>query len=81
MNAQGILVDLSHVGRRTSLDAIAASAKPCVFTHSNPHALRPVRQVAIDEDWSALRFRRTEQVKTFTRSRAISAAGRKRIAR
>jgi hypothetical protein len=24
---------------------------------------RPVRQVAIDEDWSALRFRRTEYVK------------------
>jgi hypothetical protein len=28
-----------------------------------------VRQIAIDEDWSALRFRRLEYVKTSTRSR------------
>ena len=38
MNRVGILIDLSHVGRRTSLDAIEVSQKPCVFTHSNPHA-------------------------------------------
>ena len=40
----------------------------------------PVRQIALDDDWSALRFRRTEQVKTLTRSRAISEAGKRRIA-
>jgi hypothetical protein len=39
----------------------------------------PVRQVAIDEDWSALRFRRTAFVKTLTRSRALSSEGKKRI--
>lgn len=39
----------------------------------------PVRQVAVDDDWSALRFRRTEHVKALTRSRAISAEGRKRL--
>jgi hypothetical protein len=40
----------------------------------------PVRQVAIDEDWSALRFRRAEFIKTLSRKReaAISSAGRKR---
>lgn len=40
----------------------------------------PVRQVAIDEDWSALRFRRVEFVATLTRdpSRALSDAGRAR---
>jgi hypothetical protein len=27
----------------------------------------PVRQVAIDEDWSALRFRRVEFIKSMTR--------------
>ena len=32
----------------------------------------PVRQVAIDEDWSALRFRRVEHVKTLTRSKAMA---------
>ncbi len=42
----------------------------------------PVRMVAIDEDWSALRFRRAEHIKTMTRSpdRRISKAGRKRRA-
>lgn len=32
----------------------------------------PVRQVAIDEDWSALRFRRMEHVKTWTRSKSMA---------
>ena len=36
MNRVGMLVDLSHVGNRTSLDAIAASAQPVAITHSNP---------------------------------------------
>lgn len=40
----------------------------------------PVRIVAIDEDWSALRFRRIQHIKRITRSAemAISAAGRAR---
>lgn len=40
----------------------------------------PVRQVAIDEDWSALRFRRVEHIRTLTRApaRRLSAAGRAR---
>lgn len=38
----------------------------------------PVRQVAIDEDWSALRFRRTEKIKTMTRGFAVTEAGKKR---
>lgn len=41
----------------------------------------PVRQVAIDEDWSALRFRRAEDITSLTRSRALSEAGRTRLAR
>jgi hypothetical protein len=38
----------------------------------------PVRQVAIDGDWSALRFRKVEFIKTMTRhpEGAISAIGR-----
>jgi len=37
----------------------------------------PVRQVAIDEDWSALRFRRVEHIKVLKRNpeRTISEAG------
>ena len=40
----------------------------------------PVRMVAVDEDWSALRFRRVEHIKTLTRGHEhrISPAGRKR---
>lgn len=41
--------------------------------------LEPVRQVAIDEDWSALRFRKVEFIKTMTRSFAISEGGKKKI--
>lgn len=38
----------------------------------------PVRMVAIDEDWSALRLRRVEHIKTMTRSFAMSEAGKKK---
>ena len=42
--------------------------------------MEPVRQVAIDEDWSALRFRKVEFIKNITRreSFAISQQGKKR---
>lgn len=40
-----------------------------------------VRQVAIDEDWSALRFRRTEYIKSMKRDekRAMSAQGKAKV--
>lgn len=40
----------------------------------------PVRQVAIDADWSALRFRRVEYIKSLTRSKkmAMTKQGKKR---
>ena len=43
----------------------------------------PVRQVAIDEDWTALRFRRTEYIESLTRSNtmAISSEGKRRTKR
>lgn len=37
-----------------------------------------VRMIAIDEDWSALRFRRVGFIKTMTRSFAMSDEGRKK---
>lgn len=41
----------------------------------------PVRQVAIDEDWSALRFRRIEHIKKMNRKpdSTISISGRKKV--
>jgi hypothetical protein len=44
-------------------------------------SLETVRQIAIDEDWSALRFRRVEFVKSLKRdaSRAITTTGKARV--
>ncbi len=41
MNAAGMAIDVSHCGERTTLDAIAASRKPVLITHSNCKALAP----------------------------------------
>ena len=41
MNAVGMAVDVSHCGDRTTLDAIEASSKPVLVTHSNCRALVP----------------------------------------
>jgi hypothetical protein len=38
--------------------------------------LEPVRQVAFDEDWSALRFRKVQYIKTMTRSFAMTEEGK-----
>jgi len=38
-----------------------------------------VRMVAIDEDWSALRFRKVEHIKSMTRSFAMTDAGKKKV--
>jgi membrane dipeptidase len=39
LNRVGILIDLSHVGPRTTEEAIDASEQPCSFTHANAHAV------------------------------------------
>ncbi len=41
MNAIGMAIDVSHCGEKTTLDAIAASNKPVLITHSNCKALAP----------------------------------------
>lgn len=47
-----------------------------------PLGFEAVRMVAVDEDWSALRFRRIEFIKSFKRdkSRAMTVKGRARAA-
>jgi membrane dipeptidase len=54
MNELGILVDTSHCGRRTTLDAIAMSAKPVAATHSGCAALADVPRNKTDEQLRAL---------------------------
>ncbi len=39
MNRLGIVVDLSHTGHRTTLEAMEASLAPTVFSHSNAKGL------------------------------------------
>ncbi len=39
-----------------------------------------VRAIAIDEDWTALRFRNAENIKKMTRSFAMSETGKKKVA-
>ncbi len=41
MNAVGVMVDLSHCGRQTTLDGIAFSNVPVAITHTMCAALRP----------------------------------------
>jgi membrane dipeptidase len=53
MNETGILIDLSHVGIRTSLDTIAYSGKPVAITHCLPSALSDVPRNKPDEVFMA----------------------------
>ena len=41
MNQLGIIIDLSHVGIRTAMDAMELSKDPVIFTHSNVNAITP----------------------------------------
>ncbi|HEY3403268.1 MAG TPA: hypothetical protein VGK59_07770 [Ohtaekwangia sp.] len=58
----------------------------CEFNRDNgwvelgKQEFEPVRMVAVDEDWSALRFRRAENIKSMTRSFAMSETGKKKVA-
>jgi membrane dipeptidase len=49
INAAGILMDCSHTGYRTSLDVMAASTAPVIFSHANPRALCDDRRNVTDE--------------------------------
>lgn len=61
----------------------------CEFNRDNGWAVlgdegfEPVRMVAIDEDWSALRFRRVEFIKVMKRNEkmVLSAAGKAKVAK
>ena len=54
MNRLGMVVDLSHTGRRTTFDAMRVSSTPPVFSHSNPLALCSNRRNIDDEQIKAV---------------------------
>lgn len=49
MNEVGMLIDVSHSGDRTTLDAIELSPRPIAFTHSNCRALNNHPRLKTDE--------------------------------
>ncbi len=53
MNRLGMLVDLSHCGYKTTLDAIYASSKPIAITHANPKSLCNIPRNKTDEELKA----------------------------
>lgn len=44
-----------------------------------PFEFEPVTQVAIDDDWSAMRFRHVDNIKNMTRKTAATEKGKERI--
>ena len=54
MNDLGILVDLSHCGRRTATDAIRHSKKPVAFTHTGSAAQNEHPRNRTDEELRAV---------------------------
>lgn len=54
MNRLGILIDLSHVGARTSEEAIAASSRPVAYSHVAPKALKDHARNKTDEELHAI---------------------------
>ncbi|HEY7856186.1 MAG TPA: hypothetical protein VIC32_07065 [Terriglobales bacterium] len=83
----------AKIAERAAADAVVWFAYPkgsskrytCEFNRDTgwralgDKGYEPVRMIAYDEDWSALRFRRVEFIRTMTRKRAISAGGKARV--
>lgn len=54
MNRLGIVVDVSHTGYQTTLEAIEISEKPVIASHANVHKLHPVVRNLKDDQIIAL---------------------------
>src|SRR6185312_8650953 len=50
MNAQGLLIDLSHCGHRTTVDGITPSKQPVAITHAGCAALTDLPRNKTDEE-------------------------------
>jgi membrane dipeptidase len=49
LNANRVVVDVAHTGYRTTMEAMEASTRPVVFSHSNAKALLDTRRNITDE--------------------------------
>ncbi len=52
-NRAGVLLDCTHLGKRSTLEIMEMSEKPCVFSHSNPGAIVPNPRNIDDEQIQA----------------------------
>jgi membrane dipeptidase len=55
LNDHGVIVDVSHVGPRTTADFIAASRAPVIASHSTAHAVYDNPRGLTDEQLQAIR--------------------------
>ena len=53
MNRLGMVVDVSHMGYRATMETFELSTKPVIFSHSNPNALREHARNISDEQIKA----------------------------
>ena len=54
MNRVGMVVDMSHSGERSTLEAIEHSSRPIAITHANPHSWHPALRNKSDTVMKAL---------------------------
>ena len=54
MNRVGLVVDMSHSGERSTLDAIECSTRPIAITHANPFNWHPAKRNKSDDVLKAL---------------------------
>lgn len=54
MNRVGMVVDMSHSGERSTLEAIAHSTRPITISHANPHSWHPALRNKSDTVLKAL---------------------------
>jgi membrane dipeptidase len=65
MNRVGVLVDLSHCGERTTLDAIEHSSRPVAITHSN------AREFVISPGFGPGRLKTSEALKALAARKGV----------
>ncbi len=54
MNRRGVLIDLSHAGDKTAMDAVELSEYPVIFSHSTPRSL--ITQRKGEPGWAGVTF-------------------------
>lgn len=72
------LLWLSYPKKSSKLYKGSDCSRETVMYMLSDEGFEPVRQVAIDDDWSALRFRSTDKIKKMVRTFAVTEEGKKR---